>query len=71
MSVNLRKRIADYGEFFTAQREGNAMLALVKQEADCIGCVFWSMSIAVKNVILAFCIRRREKTCISKVNMPI
>ena len=32
--VKSRKRVADHGEVFTAQREVNAMLDLVKQETE-------------------------------------
>ena len=32
--VKSRQRVADHGEVFTAEREVNAMLDLVKQETD-------------------------------------
>ena len=32
--VKSRERVADHGEVFTAQREVNAMLDLVKQETE-------------------------------------
>ena len=32
--VKSRKRVADHGEVFTAEREVNAMLDLVKQETE-------------------------------------
>ena len=32
--VKSKKRVADHGEVFTAQREVNAMLDLVKQETE-------------------------------------
>lgn len=38
--VKSRKRVADHGEVFTAEREVNAMLDLVKQETDRIGSRF-------------------------------
>ncbi len=38
--VKSKKRVADHGEVFTAEREVNAMLDLVKQETDRIGSRF-------------------------------
>ena len=38
--VKSKQRVADHGEVFTAEREVNAMLDLVKQETDRIGSRF-------------------------------
>ncbi|HEX7413059.1 MAG TPA: SAM-dependent DNA methyltransferase, partial [Bacteroidia bacterium] len=38
--VKSKQRIADHGEVFTAQREVNAMLDLVKQETERIDARF-------------------------------
>lgn len=38
--VKSKKRVADHGEVFTAEREVNAMLDLVKQETDRLGSRF-------------------------------
>ncbi|MBR0131621.1 MAG: hypothetical protein IJM14_00910 [Lachnospiraceae bacterium] len=38
--VKSKQRVADHGEVFTAEREVNAMLDLVKQETERVDVVF-------------------------------
>ncbi|CAN5478690.1 hypothetical protein BH10BAC5_BH10BAC5_25960 [soil metagenome] len=38
--IKTKKRVSDHGEVFTAQREVNAMLDLVKQETERIDSTF-------------------------------
>ena len=40
--VKSRERVAEHGEVFTAEREVNAMLDLVKQETERVDSRFWS-----------------------------
>lgn len=44
--VKSRKRVADHGEVFTAEREVNAMLDLVKQETERIESRFLDEAVA-------------------------
>ena len=43
IQVKSKKRVADHGEVFTAEREVNAMLDLVKQETENISSRFLDM----------------------------
>ena len=47
--VKSRERVAEHGEVFTAEREVNAMLDLVKQETDRVDSRF--LEIKTQNLI--------------------
>ena len=42
IQVKSKQRVTDHGEVFTAEREVNAMLDLVKQETERIDSRFWN-----------------------------
>ena len=56
--IKNRKRVTDYGEVFTAEREVNAMLDLVKQETDRVDSRFLEPACGDGNV-LAEILRRK------------
>ncbi|MCI7574476.1 MAG: hypothetical protein MSS94_07050 [Clostridiales bacterium] len=47
--IKSKKRVADHGEVFTAEREVNAMLDLVKQETERVDSRF--LEIKTQNLI--------------------
>ena len=58
--VKSKKRVADHGEVFTAEREVNAMLDLVKHETERIESTFLE-SIANQRTLLYRFIRARRE----------
>jgi len=50
--VKSKQRVADHGEVFTAQREVNAMLDLVKQETERIESRFWEPACGTGNFLV-------------------
>ena len=44
--IKSKRRVADHGEVFTAEREVNAMLDLVKQETERIDSTFLEIKVA-------------------------
>ena len=44
--IKSKRRVADHGEVFTAEREVNAMLDLVKQETERVDSTFLEIKVA-------------------------
>ncbi len=65
IQVKSKKRVADHGEVFTAQREVNAMLDLVKQETERIDSRFLEPACGTGN-FLAEILRRKLAIVISR-----
>ena len=53
--IKSRQRVQDHGEVFTAQREVNAMLDLVKQETERIESRFLEPACGDGNFLRRFC----------------
>lgn len=53
--IKSKRRVADHGEVFTAEREVNAMLDLVKQETERIDTPhFWNQHVGMVISLLLF-----------------
>ena len=68
--VKSRQRVADHGEVFTAEREVNAMLDLVKQETERIGSRFLEPACGDGN-FLAEILRRKLKAVKSQYRRSV
>ena len=53
-----KQRVADHGEVFTAEREVNAMLDLVKQETECIDSRFLEPACGTGNFLAEILLRK-------------
>ena len=58
--IKSRKRVAEHGEVFTAKREVNAMLDLVKEETDRIDSRFWEPACGNGNFLVEILSRKLE-----------
>ena len=56
--IKSKKRVADYGEVYTKQREVNAMLDLVSDEASCITSTFLEPACGNGNFVIEILKRR-------------
>lgn len=59
--IKSKKRVADYGEVYTKQREVNAMLDLVSDEASCITSTFLEPACGNGNFVIEI-LKRKMKT---------
>ena len=66
--IKSKKRVADHGEVFTAEREVNAMLDLVKQETERIDSTFLEPACGVGNFLAE--ILRRKLAVVKRVYYP-
>lgn len=63
--IKSRKRVTEYGEVFTNEREVNAMLDLVKEEVDSITCTFLEPACGNGNFLVE--ILQRKLTTVEKL----
>lgn len=61
--IKSKKRVAEHGEVFTAPREVNAMLDLVKQETNRIESTFLEPACGDGNFLVVYCVKQ-QKTAI-------
>ena len=66
--IKSKQRVADHGEVFTAEREVNAMLDLVKQETERIDSTFLEPACGTGNFLVE--ILRRKLAVVKKEYYP-
>ena len=66
--IKSKQRVADHGEVFSAEREVNAMLDLVKQETERIDSTFLEPACGTGNFLVE--ILRRKLAVVKRVHYP-